>query len=105
MMLRRMRDLIRVHVVVTGMVQGVGFRYFAVTRARGLGGVSGWVRNRRDGSVEVEAQGPRAVVDRFVDDLKVGPRWSRVDGVGVREIPVLEDRDAASSSFRVAADA
>lgn len=80
-------EIIRVHAVVTGMVQGVGFRYFVVTKVRAIGGLSGWVRNRYDGSVEVEAQGSRAAVAQLISALKVGPRWSQVEHVEVREIP------------------
>ena len=54
--MRQSANLVRKHIVVTGLVQGVGFRYFTVTQARRLG-VQGWVRNCRDGSVELEAQG------------------------------------------------
>lgn len=52
--MRQSANLVRKHIVVTGLVQGVGFRYFTVTQARRLG-VQGWVRNCRDGSVELEA--------------------------------------------------
>ncbi|PLS29231.1 acylphosphatase [Bifidobacterium parmae] len=85
-------EIIRVHAVVTGMVQGVGFRYFVVMRVRAIGGLSGWVRNRYDGSVEVEAQGPRGSVAQLISALKTGPRWSQVEHVEVREIPT-EDGD------------
>ena len=54
--MRQSANLVRKHIVVNGLVQGVGFRYFTVTQARRLG-VRGWVRNCRDGSVELEAQG------------------------------------------------
>ena len=80
-------DVIRVRVTVTGLVQGVGFRYFTVMAARRLG-LAGWVRNRLDGSVEAEAQGGRAAVAEFVSRLKVGPRWARVERVRVETVPV-----------------
>ena len=51
--MRQSANLVRKHIVVTGLVQGVGFRYFTVTQARRLG-VQGWVRNCRDGSVELK---------------------------------------------------
>ena len=70
-------DVVRKHMVITGLVQGVGFRYFTVIQARQLG-VSGWVRNRYDGSVEVEAQGSQESVQALVKQLKLGPRWSDV---------------------------
>lgn len=82
--------IIRIHARVSGLVQGVGFRYFAVQSARRLG-VTGWVRNRLDGDVEAEAQGPRAQVDAFVAALHEGPRWSHVDAVDVTEIPPRSD--------------
>ena len=68
------------HVRVAGRVQGVGFRYAAVRAGRELG-LTGWVRNDTDGSVEVWAQGDADRVDRFVRFLRVGPTGARVDGV------------------------
>ena len=55
----------RVHIVVLGKVQGVYFRQSTRQQALALG-VSGWVRNRNDGSVEVVAEGPEAAIERFV---------------------------------------
>ena len=54
--MRQSANLVRKHIVVNGLVQGVGFRYFTVTQARRLG-IQGWVRNCRDDSVDLEAQG------------------------------------------------
>lgn len=95
-------SIIRIHATVTGMVQGVGFRYYTVEQARKLA-VSGWVCNRLNGSVEVEAQGPRADIAQLISWLKVGPRWARVDQVQVTEIPCETGRDARTR-FRVIAD-
>ncbi|WEV72310.1 acylphosphatase [Bifidobacterium sp. ESL0790] len=92
---------VRVHAVVSGLVQGVGYRYFAVNEASRLG-VSGWVRNRRDGSVEVEAQGSADAVSAMVEVLKSGPRWGHVDHVRTEEIPLSNNKD---SGFRVRRDA
>jgi len=75
-------DLVRVHAVVFGRVQGVGFRYTTVDEARRLQ-VRGWVRNRADGSVEVEAEGERAAVEALVGFLHQGPRGAWVDRVAV----------------------
>lgn len=74
--MRQSANLVRKHIVVTGLVQGVGFRYFTVTQARRLG-VQGWVRNCRDGSVELEAQGSSDAVQALVEQLAIGPRWSK----------------------------
>jgi acylphosphatase len=70
----------RLHAVVHGDVQGVGFRYFVQRKARGLG-LSGWVRNNDDGTVEVVAEGPRASLDALDRALREGPRMARVDTV------------------------
>ena len=71
--------------VVGGRVQGVGFRYF--TEAAALReGLSGYVRNRRDGSVEAEVEGDAASVERFELAIRRGPPASRVDSVEVTEV-------------------
>ena len=67
----------RLHVQLKGRVQGVGFRYFVQRSASQLG-VTGWVRNRWDGSVEVLAEGPRHVLDQFLGALRRGPVGSHV---------------------------
>ena len=59
----------RAHVVFSGYVQGVGFRYTA-RRAAGGFAVTGWVRNLADGTVELEAQGERAEVELLLDDVR-----------------------------------
>ncbi len=61
-------------------MQGVGFRWFARESAQALG-VTGWVRNRQDGGVEGEAQGPAKEVEEFVTQLRQGPAFARVDAV------------------------
>jgi acylphosphatase len=70
----------RLSAQITGRVQGVGFRNFTQMRARQLG-VSGWVRNEDDGSVRVEAEGPRGALEDLLDAVREGPRTARVDGV------------------------
>jgi acylphosphatase len=64
-------------VIVAGRVQGVGFRWATMSEAVRLG-VSGWVCNRPDGSVEALVQGEPAVVERMLDWLREGPPASRV---------------------------
>jgi acylphosphatase len=73
----------RVHVIVSGRVQGVAYRYFAEKRAASLG-VTGWVRNLYDGRVEVLAEGDRADIDLFIEHLRKGPRQAQVDDVEIR---------------------
>jgi acylphosphatase len=74
----------RIRAVVRGRVQGVGFRWFVREAARGMG-VSGSVRNLPDGSVEVDASGTAADVDRLLDRLRAGPPGARVIEVEVEE--------------------
>jgi acylphosphatase len=74
----------RVHVVVRGYVQGVGFRANCARRAEALG-VTGWVRNQWDGSVEALFEGDVAAVDRLVDWCRAGPSRSEVTSVEVME--------------------
>jgi acylphosphatase len=76
--------------VVSGRVQGVGFRWFVEHEARALG-LSGWVRNRSDGSVEVLASGTRAQLDALYGKLKQGPRAARVDDIAVEDAAPLKD--------------
>ena len=74
----------RVRVVVHGDVQGVGFRAATLHEARQLG-VSGWVRNLRDGSVEAYAEGEPAAVDRLITWLRRGPSLSRVTSIDIHD--------------------
>ena len=75
-------EVTRVRVVVTGRVQGVWFRDSCRTEAR-ANGVAGWVRNRADGAVEAEFEGPPAAVERMVAWCHDGPPRARVDDVDV----------------------
>jgi acylphosphatase len=70
----------RLRAFVRGEVQGVSFRWFVAREARRLG-LAGWVRNRRDGRVEVLAEGGRIPLEDLVEMLKRGPRLARVEGV------------------------
>jgi acylphosphatase len=70
----------RVHARVRGRVQGVGFRFFTEDRAAELG-VTGWVRNLPDGSVELMAEGPRTDLERLIAAVRRGPPASRVHDV------------------------
>jgi acylphosphatase len=75
---------------IVGDVQGVGFRYFAQSHARRLG-LEGYVRNRYDGAVEVEAEGGAEALEGFLDLLRRGPRMARVQDVRVRWVPATGD--------------
>jgi len=74
---------LRAHVVVSGLVQGVCFRY-ATEKEAGRRGVSGWVRNLPDGRVEAVFEGEEERVDEMIAFCRRGPPGARVDGVEVR---------------------
>jgi acylphosphatase len=71
-----------VHVMIAGRVQGVGFRAFVEAEAA-TRGIRGWVRNRRDGSVEAVFASPPETVDGMLAVCRRGPRFARVDRVDV----------------------
>ena len=68
--------------VITGKVQGVGFRYFVLRQAQELG-IYGWVSNKPNGDVETLAQGEKAELEQFVIKVKEGTTFSRVDNVNL----------------------
>ncbi|MGE3148752.1 MAG: acylphosphatase [Pseudorhodoplanes sp.] len=72
------------HVVVAGRVQGVGFRAWTEYEARKRN-LAGWVRNRRDGTVEAVFSGPDSVVRDMIAALHRGPPSARVDSVAERD--------------------
>ena len=82
----------RRHVIVHGYVQGVGFRFSARAEARRLG-VSGWVRNRADGTVEAEVEGDEASVAAMLEYLAAGPRDAMVERTDVSELQPTGDDD------------
>ena len=79
-----------VHLEVTGLVQGVGFRWFVRQHARALG-VSGWVRNESSGAVRVAARADESVLAEFVEAIRNGPPGARVEEV--RRLPTDEVGD------------
>ncbi len=79
-MIGRGDEAIRLHALVRGRVQAVGFREFTRRHAAALG-LAGWVRNLPDGDVEVVAEGPRPALDELLRHLRTGPRLARVDAV------------------------
>lgn len=77
-----MEDKKNIQISISGRVQGVGFRYSAVNKARQLG-INGYVRNMYDGSVFIEAEGETISLDHFVLWCHKGPSFARVDRVKV----------------------
>jgi acylphosphatase len=86
-----MDDVVR-QIVIRGRVQGVGFRYWTMIEAIRLG-VAGWVRNRRDGSVEALFTGQADAVADMVTRCRNGPEFARVDAV--------EDQPVTANSLKL----
>ena len=72
----------RVHIVVIGHVQGVGFRYYTFKKAREIG-IAGFVKNLPDGTVEIEAEGERSLLEELIEAVKVGPRTAVVNDLHI----------------------
>ena len=86
-----------IHLEVRGRVQGVGFRWYVVDRARELR-LAGWVKNRADGNVELAAAGKADDLARFEADVSAGPPGARVEEV--RRLPVVA-ADSLQSPFGI----
>ncbi|HTP79866.1 MAG TPA: acylphosphatase [Bacteroidota bacterium] len=72
----------RAHIVVRGLVQGVGFRYFVLMRAQKFA-LRGYVQNVYNGDVEIEVEGARSLVEEFIGEVKVGPRAAHVSDLRI----------------------
>lgn len=84
------------HILISGRVQGVGFRWFVERQAVELG-VDGYVRNLADGRVEVLVQGDEKVIETFCESLKQGPAFSRTDELFKKPVVV----DPELRGFRI----
>ncbi|HLF13836.1 MAG TPA: acylphosphatase [Bacteroidota bacterium] len=84
--------MVAAHIIVSGLVQGVGYRFFVSSKAEDLG-LTGYVRNLPDGNVEILAMGPRGLIGELVAALKIGPRASRVRGVSLDWVTPAEEFD------------
>ncbi|MDW7681007.1 MAG: acylphosphatase [bacterium] len=71
------------HIIVKGMVQGVGFRWFVDKHARNLG-LTGYVKNLFSGDVEVMVEGERGLIEELIEKMKVGNRFSNVVDVKIK---------------------
>ena len=87
------------HLIITGIVQGVGYRASFMQQARALQ-LSGWVRNRRDGSVEAMVAGDAQAVQAIIDWARRGPSSARVDDIAVVD---MEDAAVSNSMFEMRA--
>ena len=90
----------RLHAFVSGRVQGVSFRYFVMEAAQQRN-LTGWVRNRFDGRVEVLAEGPYEALNELLNQLRLGPRSAFVSNVDYEWLPATGEfrRFGALSTF------
>ena len=88
----------RARIVVSGVVQGVGYRSFALGHGRALG-LDGYVKNSFDGTVQLEVEGDRRDIETLVALLKEGPRAARVSGVDVQWMDSSGEFDGFEVSF------
>jgi acylphosphatase len=70
------------HIVVAGLVQGVGFRWYTARKAEALG-LCGYVHNRYDGGVEIIVEGDRSLVEELIKEVKIGPRSAHVSDLRI----------------------
>ncbi len=82
------QSIARLRCIVRGRVQGVGFRWFVLQRARRWN-VTGWVRNNDDGSVSLEMQGSHDALEMMHHEITHGPSWSHVESVTLTHIPII----------------
>lgn len=78
------------HIILVGRVQGVGFRHFVRKTALELN-LNGWISNKPDGSVEVEIEGDEEIILIFLELLKTGNSFSRVDRIFKTKLPGLQN--------------
>ncbi|HEY2613298.1 MAG TPA: acylphosphatase [Reyranella sp.] len=87
--------VLQARLTITGRVQGVGYRHWAMTTGRRLG-LTGWVRNRTDGSVEALIVGEDAAIGAMIDACRRGPAMAHVDAVDIEPV----DLDVLPEGFR-----
>jgi len=80
----------RLHVIVDGIVQGVGFRFFVFNHGRRMQ-LSGWVRNKINGTVEILAEGHRQDLEKFLDFISQGPSHAQVEKTEVSWLEAQSD--------------
>jgi acylphosphatase len=76
-------EMAHAHMVVSGYVQGVGYRWWVMRKAKEYD-LKGYVRNLYDGEVEVEVEGNRSMIIDFIQELKIGPTSASVTGVDIQ---------------------
>ena len=89
-------DKLRAHILISGSVQGIFFRANALYQAQALG-ITGWVRNCRDGRVELVLEGEKSALDKMIGWCRKGPPGASVDNLKISR----EDYQGEFSSFSI----
>lgn len=79
-----MKDKSRVHIFVSGRVQGVSFRYYTAQKAEELG-LKGWVRNTEDGELEAVFEGKQDKIKEIISWMRKGPPSAKIDNINIKE--------------------
>ena len=87
----------RVHAVVSGVVQGVGFRWFVQKTAADMS-IDGWVKNLPNGDVELEAEGEKDTLNSFLSTIQKKHSWARVDNINLDDLPAYNSK---KSDFKI----
>ncbi|MBU5455112.1 acylphosphatase [Caproiciproducens sp. MSJ-32] len=90
--------MVRYYILAQGRVQGVGFRFFCQMNATSLG-LTGWVRNLYNGDVEIEVQGDIDRLEKFIELIKEGNRFIRVDNLDIKEIDINEKEKKFTAKY------
>lgn len=78
------KDKVQKHIFISGRVQSVGFRAFTKREASALN-VKGWVKNLRDGRVELVIQAKKNNIDKMIQKIKKGPSFAKVENIEIKE--------------------
>jgi len=88
----------KVHVIISGRVQGVWFRSSTKNKAEQLG-ITGWVRNTSDGNVEAVFEGDEKIIEEMLEWCNHGPPQAKVDNVEVEKQPAFDEFDQFSFRY------
>jgi len=89
--------MVRKHILFFGRVQGVGFRFYSVSKARQLG-LTGWVRNLYDGSVEMEVQGEEQKIAALIQFLEQ-QRYIAIERTETKQVPLQKERNFCEKAY------
>ncbi len=93
-------SLTAVEIIVTGTVQGVGFRFFCLTQANNLH-INGWVKNLPNGSVHSHAEGTKESIDKFCQLLQQGPSHSVVAQIDINDVSCVGHFDSFEITYHI----